>query len=201
MMRPPVNLSRFIGRPAAYCTTSRKSISVSAVILGILSDTHGRSDMAAAAIKLLLSRGAEYLIHCGDVGSDGVLDQLAGHRATFVFGNNDWDRAGLSRYAKDLGVVCGDDHAKLSFDGKLVVVTHGDDSRFVSRVLQEQRVDYLFLGHTHKTMDQRQGKVRVINPGALHRAAEKTVAVLDTQTDVLEFLHVAEGKHTASKGF
>ena len=40
----------------------------------------------------------------------------------------------------------------------------------------------------------RQGRVRLINPGALYRAATKTVAVLNTQTDELRFLTVSEGK-------
>jgi putative phosphoesterase len=146
--------------------------------------------MAAAAVALLLSRGAEYFIHCGDVGSEAVLDTLAGHRATFVFGNTDWDRAGLARYAGDIGVICGDVCAKLSFDGKRIIVTHGDDQQIVNRVLREQLVDYLFLGHTHRMLDHRQGKVRVINPGALQRVAEKTVALLDTKTDALAFLRV-----------
>jgi putative phosphoesterase len=161
------------------------------VIVGILSDTHGKAEIAAAAVKLLVSRGCEYLIHCGDVGGQRVLDALAGHRAMFVFGNNDWDRAELSRYAKDLGIACGDDHGKLTLGGKLAVVTHGDDNRFVHRVLTDQIVDYLFLGHSHVPMDRRQGRVRVINPGALHRAAEKTVALLNTETDALEFLVVS----------
>lgn len=171
------------------------------MILGILSDTHGRADMAAAAVARLRSRGAEYFIHCGDVGSEAVLDTLAGCRATFVFGNTDWDRPGLSRYAKDIGVVCGEMLAKLSFDGKLAVVTHGDDGRLVNRVLSEQIVDYLFLGHTHKMMDHRQGKVRVVNPGALQRAAEKTVALLDTRTDALEFLSVTPSAQGSRGGF
>jgi hypothetical protein len=35
------------------------------------------------------------------------------------------------------------------------------------------------------------GKMRLINPGALHRAAEKTVATLDTERDLLKF-HVVK---------
>jgi hypothetical protein len=158
------------------------------VILGILSDTHGKVDAAAEAVQLLLEHGAEYLIHCGDVGSEGVLDQLAGHPAMFVFGNTDWDRKELARYAGDIGIVCGHEQGKLSFDGKLLVVTHGDDERLVRRVIADQQVDYLLVGHTHQPMDQRQGRVRIINPGALYRAAVKTVAVLDTAADTVKVL-------------
>jgi uncharacterized protein len=160
------------------------------VIVGVLSDTHGKAKMAAAAVKLLLAQGAEYLIHCGDVGETDVLDCLAGIPSMFVFGNNDWDRQGLAKYAKDIGVACGEEMGKLSFAGKLAIVAHGDDERLIGRVLAEQRVDYLFLGHTHIAMDSRQGRVRVINPGALYRAAQKTVAVLDTVADDLRFLVV-----------
>src|SRR5438067_11598330 len=104
-----------------------ESATVAWVIVGILSDTHGKAEIAAAAVNLLIARGCEYLIHCGDVGGPRVLDALAGHPAMFVFGNNDWDRAELTQYAQTLGIACGDDHGKLTLGGKLAVVTHGDD--------------------------------------------------------------------------
>jgi putative phosphoesterase len=162
------------------------------VIVGILSDTHGGAEIASAAVKLLLSRGAEYLIHCGDVGGQSVLDAMAGCPSMFVFGNNDWDRRPMMKYAESIGIACGDEEGKLSFENKLAVVTHGDDSRIINRVLQAQLVDYLFMGHTHRMLDARQGKVRIINPGALYRTSRKTVAVLDTNSDALEFVTVKE---------
>lgn len=139
-------------------------------------------------MQLLLAQGAEYLVHCGDVGGPRVLDQLAGHPALFVFGNNDWDRRELARYAHDIGIICGQERGELSFNGKLLVVTHGDDERLMKTVIADQLADYLLVGHTHQPMDQRKGRVRIINPGALYRAAEKTVAVLDTATDAVKML-------------
>lgn len=160
------------------------------VILGILSDTHGKADAARAAVKLLVNNGAEFLIHCGDVGSEAVLDQLAGHPSVFVFGNNDWDRPQLSRYASAIGVTCGDDEKRLTLDGKQIIVTHGDDPRIMRRAMNDPTLDYLFVGHTHQTMDIREGNVRIINPGALYRASVKTVAVLNLATGDLQFLPV-----------
>jgi hypothetical protein len=162
------------------------------MLVGILSDSHGKAAITTAAIQLLIAQGAEYLIHCGDIGTESVLDALAGHPSMFVFGNNDWDRRGLTEYAKTIGVACGQDEGKLSFNNKLAVVTHGDDSRIVNRILDAQLVDYLFLGHTHLTMDTQKGRVRIINPGALYRAARKTVALLDTQSDELKFIPVQD---------
>ena len=158
------------------------------MIVGILSDTHDRVDAMAAAMKLLRAGGAEFFVHCGDVGSESVLDHLAGVPSAFVFGNTDWDRAALARYAADIGVTCHASLAELELGGKKFAVTHGDDPRVKQRILSEQRHDYLLQGHTHVPADQRVGRVRVINPGALHRAREKTVALLDIGTNRLTFL-------------
>jgi len=162
------------------------------MIVGILSDTHDRVDATAAAVKTLTANGAEFLIHCGDVGSDPILDQLAGIPSAFVWGNNDFDRRGLQRYAEQLGIRCLGNVGELELGGKTFVVLHGDDERTRQRILAEQRHDYLLQGHTHVKLDHRIGKVRCINPGALHRAREKTVALLDTDSDRLTFLVVVE---------
>ena len=73
------------------------------MIVGILSDTHDRDDAMAAGMQLLRRGGARFFIHCGDIGSERVLDHLAGLSAAFVFGNTDWDHRGLQRYAETLG--------------------------------------------------------------------------------------------------
>lgn len=46
------------------------------------------------------------LIHCGDVGSEGVLDHMVGTSSLFVFGNCDYDRESLRVILKIIGVVC-----------------------------------------------------------------------------------------------
>jgi putative phosphoesterase len=162
------------------------------MIVGILSDTHGRADMAILAVQKLIDNKAEHLVHCGDVGGKEVLDALAGHPSMFVFGNNDYDADDLAKYARILGIACGGTHGKLSFAGKRAVVTHGDDLRLVRKLIAEQQIDYLFLGHSHEKLDHREGKVRIINPGALYRAAVKSVAILDTETDELRFMTVGK---------
>jgi hypothetical protein len=159
--------------------------------IGILSDTHDRSPAMKAAVELLAGTGAEFFIHCGDVGSERILDYLAGLPSAFVWGNNDFDRAELQRYAQKLGIGCLGTFGDLELGGKRFAIMHGDDFRLRQRILSEQRHDYLLQGHTHVQMDQRIGNTRCINPGALYRAAEKTVATLETVTDRLEFHLVA----------
>jgi uncharacterized protein len=160
------------------------------VIVGILSDTHDRVAAARAAVELLRRGGAEYYVHCGDVGSELVLDVLAGLPAAFVFGNNDWDRRGLERYAAAVHVSCLGHGGELELGGKLFHVQHGDDAPAMRQAAESQRFDYLLHGHSHLTRDERVGRTRIINPGALHRAREKTVALVDTSTDALKFISV-----------
>jgi putative phosphoesterase len=161
------------------------------VIVGILSDTHDRLDAARAAVEILRRAGAEYYVHCGDVGSEMVVDLLAGLPSAFVFGNTDWDRRGLERYAAHLHVSCLGDGGELDLGGKIARLEHGDNGRTLRQSIESQRFDYVLHGHTHIKRDDRVGRTRIINPGALHRAREKTVAVLDTDRDELKFLIVA----------
>jgi putative phosphoesterase len=166
------------------------TIACSIVIIGILSDTHDRLDNTIAAMKLLRDGGAEFYIHCGDVGGEQIIDQLAGVPVALVWGNNDWDRTPLTRYAESLSIQVFQDFGELELGGKRFAVTHGDDERIVRKILDEQQHDYLLLGHAHVRLDKRVGRVRIINPGALHRAARKSAALLDTASDLLRFLNV-----------
>ncbi len=165
----------------------------SVVIIGLLSDTHGWPAPAAAAVRILVANGAQQLLHAGDVGGTEIIDILAGHPAAFVWGNNDFDRPGEAAYATQIGVNCLDAFGELDLDGKKIALTHGDDEALVRWILEGQRHDYLITGHTHVRHDRRVGRVRWINPGALHRVGTKTVALLDTSTDALRSIAVKVG--------
>ena len=160
------------------------------MLVGLLSDTHDRLDAMIAAMRVLRGAGAEYFLHAGDVGGEQILDVLGGDQAAFVWGNNDWDRSELARYAKSIGVHCLNDFGEIAIDGKLFAMTHGDDQARLKRIQKDQRHDYLITGHTHVRRDERVGRIRWINPGALYRAREKTVAVLDVGSDSLKFLTI-----------
>lgn len=158
------------------------------MLLGILSDTHDRYEIMGAAVRALQERGAAFFIHCGDVCTPNLLDHFAGLPSAFVYGNCDWDRLALQRYAQSIDVPCYGSFADLELGGKRVAVLHGDDRPRLDAVLRAGGHDYLFHGHTHVKRDERIGRTRVINPGALFRASEKTVALLDTEADRLEYL-------------
>lgn len=157
--------------------------------LGILSDSHGRVDAVRKALQVLDRAGAEAFIHCGDVGGLDVLDELAGRRCWFVWGNTDDPRPSWRAHVAALGLPWPEGPVELALDGKRIGVFHGYERGF-REALRDCRYDYLLHGHTHERDDYREGRMRVINPGALHRVATKTVAILDLQTDQVEFLEV-----------
>lgn len=148
----------------------------------------------ATGVALLQQSGAEFFLHCGDVGSEAVLDHFAGLPSAFVWGNTDWDRMGLQRYAETIGVTCYGAFGSLELDGKRIALMHGDDAKQKQRILDAQEHDYLLQGHTHVREDRTVGRTRVINPGALHRAAVKSVALLDTRQDRVSFLELPIGR-------
>ena len=171
-------------------TKSKGSNVAPEVIIGILSDTHDRAVNMAAGLKVLERAGAQFYIHCGDIGTQRCIDLLAGLKCAFVWGNTDYDRVGLARYAESISVPCYGTYANLELDGKRIAVLHGDDFLLEKRLLLAQEHDYMLEGHTHIKLDERRGGIRRINPGALFRAPVKTVATLDTKTDKLDFLTV-----------
>lgn len=166
-------------------------------VIGLLSDSHGRAAITRRAVKLLADQGAEKLLHLGDVGSTAVIDTLVldgqttgrASESRLVFGNTDFDLDQMGRYATMLGI--GVDHPVGTLDcgGQCIAFTHGDDES-VMRSMVRQQVAYLCHGHSHEKRDERIGQTRVINPGALFRAAQHTVATLDTATDKVTFFGV-----------
>ena len=163
------------------------------VIIGIMSDTHGDVKRTAKAIAALKQYKPDHVIHCGDIGSDAVLTELAAGFAdpevpvTCVLGNVDGytDLFSPSAHVQVVGRF-----ATLTIDGKKIAVAHGDDARRLIGAIQSGDYDYVFTGHTHERSDEHEGRTRVINPGALHRSREPGCAVLDLVTDQLTYLSI-----------
>jgi len=160
--------------------------------IGILSDTHDKIARTNLAIRLLADAGAELLIHCGDLTRPEIVEEFAALKTYFVFGNNDYDESGLRRVINLVGGICLERAGEITLGGKRIAVTHGDSSREVDR-LAALDPDYLFFGHTHLATDSREGCTRYINPGALHRASDYSVALLDLESDELRMLPIRHG--------
>lgn len=163
-----------------------------AMVIGIMSDSHGRFMAVRRAVSLFDQAGVEFIIHCGDVGGTEVFDELAGRQCRFVWGNTDERSQGLEAYLRTVGIDLPNGvPLQLTVDSKRIVVFHGHEREF-ARPYETWGADYVFHGHTHVQRDEPCGSVRVINPGALSRATTLTVATLDLGSDRLVFHEVAK---------
>lgn len=155
----------------------------SAPRLGILSDSHGRRERTAIAVELLRSQGAEILVHLGDLEDPSILEELLGGEAHVVPGNMD-DPGEIASVARSLGIGCPGISGELEIAGRRIAFTHGHRVSEMDRLLAA-RPAYLLHGHTHLARDERFDGVRIVNPGALHRASPFSVAVLDPAADLV----------------
>jgi putative phosphoesterase len=163
--------------------------------IGILSDSHGQCDRLGRAVEVLVQRGADVVLHCGDIGHDDCVRLLAGSGKPVyaVCGNVDRDVTQMMALAAECGVDLHWEVIEVPLgNGQYLVATHGHDSRLVEELLAGQQFPYLCLGHSHRRRDERVGLMRVINPGALHRARPYTMALLDTAADRVEFIELQD---------
>ena len=118
--------------------------------IGVISDTHGL--LRPEALDLL--RGAEYIVHAGDVGDPKILDALrAIAPLTAVRGNVDVGELG-SLLPKTAILRAGD---------LAIYVHHGNDHRLAE---PPPGTDVVISGHTHEPRVDEIDGVLYLNPGS-----------------------------------
>lgn len=165
--------------------------------IGLLSDSHGHAPRTARAAQVLADAGAEMLIHLGDVGTTEVLDALLVNRAgqstplpvQVTFGNTDWNHRELAFHARRLELTVGHPLGAVELPEGSLVYSHGDQPHLLTQAAA-QGARWLCHGHTHLQRDEHLEPGHWINPGALMRASQYTVALLDTATDQVRFLPI-----------
>lgn len=174
------------------------------MLIGIISDTHDNLPGLQKAIKILKEQNIEMLIHCGDWVSPFTLEFFDKEMKDLkipvksVVGNNPGDtkRTMLSNlnmknpieWAKTVMLI-------LDIDGKKAVVYHGDDREILSTLIDSQKYDIVFTGHTHASRNEVIGKTLVINPGNTCYACEgeitekASVAIYNSKTNKAEIIY------------
>jgi putative phosphoesterase len=155
------------------------------MILGVISDTHGRVDNILTALAHFRERRVELIIHCGDIDNEDSVAAFTGWPVHFVFGNCDWNREAIRSAIAAIGGTLHEPYGHLEFDDKDIAWIHGDQAHAFRDLESADCFDYLFYGHTHVAEQHRVGRTLVVNPGALQRARTKTCLVLDTTSGEL----------------
>jgi hypothetical protein len=157
------------------------------MIIGVMSDSHGKSHQVKKAIEIFDRENATTIIHCGDIGGIDVFDEMVGRDAHFVWGNTDYPDQATFAYLNSVELAPPTAiPLRLELGGKSIEVFHGHEPEF-NAALRSPQSDYILHGHTHIARDERIANCRIVNPGALHRAREYTVATIDLERDEVTF--------------
>ncbi len=135
----------------------------------IVSDTHGQLHDGIAR----LSEGADWVVHCGDIGDANVLARLQPrNRVIAVFGNND----APSRVGHEDSLLFDSlpESAELELPGGVLAVVHGHRHNPASKrhVLLRRRFPAaraVAYGHSHKCLVDQCEQPLIVNPGAAGR--------------------------------
>ncbi len=147
--------------------------------LGIVSDTHGHIVHTQAAIRMLQSLEVEAVIHCGDIGSEEVVDLFSEWPTYFVFGNCDSRREALRESIEASGNQCLGSFGEVTLEGTHIAVLHSDDRQRFREALQGGAYDLVCYGHTHVAAIDRHGDTLALNPGAVYRANPHSIALVE----------------------
>ena len=123
--------------------------------IALLSDSHKKTTLTTQAIDMLKSKGAQYLVHAGDLEIKENLDLLKNSGLTYVsvFGNNDYN---LTQYSNNYNINQEPYYFKIqNVTFKLMHIPNylTPDS------------DVVIFGHTHNFEQQYKNNTLFINPG------------------------------------
>jgi uncharacterized protein len=128
----------------------------------VLSDTHAprRWKQCPAPVAQEL-RGADLILHAGDVCTAAVLDELAGYAPVrAVLGNND---------GPDVAAWGAPERQEFELAGLPVAMIH-DSGLAAGRAARLHRwfpaARLVVFGHSHIPLDAADGPVRIFNPGS-----------------------------------
>lgn len=164
----------------------------------IVSDSHDNRHLLQAAVKDGKARGAEAVLHCGDVVAPTTLRILNpfGLPVHVIHGNNTGDMFSLSRLAhhKDSVVQYYGQDAELELGGKKIFMVHYP--HYAEAMCTTGDWDIVMCGHDHKAdirdiKNIKNGITLYINPGTVGGVgAEPTYIMGDLETMEFEIIDV-----------
>jgi uncharacterized protein len=121
--------------------------------VGLISDTHGL--LRPAVFEAFAD--IELILHAGDVGDDGILDELQTIAPVYAVRGNT-DRTDNPRLPPS---------RELTISGVSVHVSHGDEvGAKPITLLAAYDADVIVYGHTHRELVTHEDGRLVVNPGA-----------------------------------
>ena len=163
--------------------------------IAVLSDSHDNIPNLRGAVAIINELGVSVLIHCGDLISPFMLDELVLFNGTvhLVYGNNAGDQHLISQ-------ACGvrfpaiTHHGVLGFveaGGLKIAFTHYP--QMARGLFLQENFDVVCCGHNHRYQVESHGNSILINPGELlGKDAQPSFCVLDCETRKVERIDVGQ---------
>ena len=142
------------------------------MLVGVVSDTHGYLNPKVAE----LLAGVEHILHAGDIGDAGIIEDLARIApVTTVRGNN--DRTGAeSLFPEEANLVLEGCNFFLTHEVK---VPKGPEDPSMDPY-KKAGADVVVFGHSHIALQRQIGTVLFFNPGAAGKRRFKVVPSIGT---------------------
>ena len=162
----------------------------------IVSDSHDRSEALEQAVREAKARGAESVIHCGDlIGAHTLRPALAlGLPIHLIHGNNLGDSVALHKLMGNQFKYYGPD-ARLELAGRKIFVVHYPEYGYAMACTGDW--DLVCCGHSHRAgveqvANVKGGKTWLVNPGTIAGlAAPATWALGDLAALSFEVISMA----------
>ncbi|HSZ48905.1 MAG TPA: metallophosphoesterase family protein [Streptosporangiaceae bacterium] len=157
----------------------------------VLSDTHAPRRWKTCPPRVATElRGADLILHAGDVCTAAVLDELRQYAPVrVVAGNND---------GPDVRAWGAPPTLEFDLDGLRVAMIH-DSGQATGRLQRMRRAfpaaDLVVFGHSHIPLDQAGERLRIFNPGSptdRRRQPHGTVGVLRVESGALVEARIVE---------
>ncbi|KKQ60641.1 MAG: Phosphodiesterase, MJ0936 family [Parcubacteria group bacterium GW2011_GWE2_38_18] len=153
------------------------------MLVVVISDIHDNLTNLRQCLDWCNRQAIQTMICCGDLTNDDTLDYLVKNFKGDIHllkGNADsFDERKIVEYKniKYYSRAGG----KLEINGKKIGFCH--EPFYIKKLIEKEKFDIIFYGHTHKPWESKEKGARLINPGTLSGMFLKsTFAVWNSQT-------------------
>lgn len=150
--------------------------------IGVVSDTHNNLKNIETIINIFNDERVPMVIHTGDISNANTLEQFTKLNSELigVYGNNDRNELGLEEVAQKNNFKFQQPPKRLSLLNREIVVFHEPDK--IDQFLSEnQSVEVVLYGHTHRYENNIKNGVLFFNPGesAGMQKGSNAIGILD----------------------
>ena len=136
------------------------------MLVGVVSDTHNNIKNIKKVIYLFNEEQVDLVIHTGDVSKASTLEIFSNLNSPLVgvFGNNDRIEEGLQEVCDEYNFNFQEPPLSLTLENKKVAVFH-EPELIEGYVKDNQDIDLILHGHTHRYKEETVGDIIYFNPG------------------------------------